>query len=279
LSADTAGSGNGSSIFWNNLGSASSPSVPVSFDDIELLINGNTFDYFFVLTNSEGCSRTSNAVTVHVISCTGIITLNVRLFIEGYYLTGNTGQMNNLGAGGCLFMNGISPNPSDADTVQITLMDKNDFHSVDSAYGILKTNGHVSCSFANTVMAGESYYLRIRHRSAIETWSASPVFLSAVTDYDFTTSQNQAYGNNMALTYDNLYWAFFSGDISDAQSNMTGIQDGVIESQDYSDMMNALFIVSTGYIPEDISGDGVVESLDYSIIENNAYLIISSMHP
>jgi hypothetical protein len=74
-------------------------------------------------------------------------------------------------------------------------------------------------------------------------------------------------------------WAFYSGDISDAQTNTVGIQDGVIESQDYGDMENAVYFTLTGYIVEDISGDGVVESIDYSIMENNVYKVISSIHP
>ena len=74
-------------------------------------------------------------------------------------------------------------------------------------------------------------------------------------------------------------FAIWSGDISDAATATLGRQDGVIESQDYSDMENAVNTIKLGYIPEDITGDGVVESYDYSIMENNVNYIIFSMHP
>ena len=53
-----------------------------------------------------------------------------------------------------------------------------------------------------------------------------------------------------------------------------GIQDGIVESQDYADMENAVYITLGGYVFEDITGDGVVESLDYSIMENNVSFIV-----
>ena len=52
-----------------------------------------------------------------------------------------------------------------------------------------------------------------------------------------------------------------------------------MESQDYSDMENAVMVTLLGYRPEDITGDGVVETLDYSILENNVFYIIHTIHP
>src|SRR5256885_6553975 len=83
----------------------------------------------------------------------------------------------------------------------------------------------------------------------------------------------------MTETFDQMGWAFYSGDISDASTGVVGVQDGVIESQDYSDMENAVNIILTGYVYEDITGDGVVESSDYSLEENNVSSIIFSIHP
>ena len=83
----------------------------------------------------------------------------------------------------------------------------------------------------------------------------------------------------MINTFDGNYWAFYSGDIADENSNVPGIQDGRIESQDYSILENAAVLTLSGYIVEDITGDGIVESVDYSIIENNVYQIIHVIHP
>jgi hypothetical protein len=60
---------------------------------------------------------------------------------------------------------------------------------------------------------------------------------------------------------------------------MVGIQDGVIESQDYGDMENAVSITLLGYTTEDITGDGVVESSDYGLIEGNVYFTFVAMRP
>jgi hypothetical protein len=70
----------------------------------------------------------------------------------------------------------------------------------------------------------------------------------------------------------------WSGDISDAAFGV-GYQDDIVEGQDYSDMENAVYVISVGYVPEDITGDGVVEGTDYSIMENNVYFIIQCMRP
>ena len=102
---------------------------------------------------------------------------------------------------------------------------------------------------------------------------------SSRTVYNFSDNIAKAYGSNMVRTADNLLWAFYSGDISDAATAQIGVQDGIIESQDYGDMENAVYVTLTGYIPQDITGDGVVESEDYSIMENNVYFVSSSIHP
>jgi hypothetical protein len=148
---------------------------------------------------------------------------------------------------------------------------------VEKKAGILKTNGTVSVTFGSSVIAGTPYYIKVNHRNTIETWSSSAVMLTNV--YDFTTSQSKAYGNNMILNYDGTGWAFFSGDIADAATGIIGIQDGVIENQDYSDIENAVVVVLSGYVVQDITGDGVVETSDYSLIENNVYYLRSISHP
>ena len=104
----------------------------------------------------------------------------------------------------------------------------------------------------------------------METWSAQSVFFgSSSVSYDFTGALNKAYGNNQNNLNDG-YFGLWSGDISDIVYGV-GFQDGVIESQDYSDLENALTVTLLGYKPEDLTGDGVVESSDYSLMEGNVY--------
>jgi hypothetical protein len=204
------------------------------------------------------------------------VTVDVHVFIEGFY-TGN-GLMDNFGVGGLLHYAGYSTSPTDVDTIDISLVDPMSLTEVERQRTILQTDGSASVTYGTAVNSGSSYYIKVNHRNTIETWSAAPVTMSTVTSYDFTSGQGQAYGNNMTQTFDQMGWSFYSGDISDASIGV-GYQDGIIEGQDYSDMENAVYIIATGYVPEDITGDAVVEGQDYSIMENNVYFIISSMHP
>jgi hypothetical protein len=277
--ADTTGSGPNSTLIWNDQGGTTNSSLSINHDDLDIIINGNSFNYYFTITNSFGCSNISNQVTAIAAPCSGNVTLNVRLFLEGYYTMGGNGLMNNQGAGGCLFINGISTNPLDVDTITISLADASNLSIVQSAKGILKTDGNVNVTFQNPVLAGLSYYLIIKHRNSIETWSSNPVMFNLATFYDFTSAQTQAYGDNMNHTSDGFFWAIYSGDISDALTGSIGIQDGMIESQDYADLENATSIILVGYEIEDITGDGVVESVDYSIMENNVNQVIQCIHP
>lgn len=279
LLTDTTGSCPNSTLIWNDLGGSTGNTLSVNYNDLDLLINGNSFNYYFTVTNSFGCSKISNLVTATTLPCSANVSLNVRLFLEGFYTMGGNGLMDNQGSGGCLYLNGISTNPFDVDTVTISLVDASTFALAESSKGILKTNGNVSVSFQSPVVPGLSYYIIVNHRNSIETWSANPVTMNSITNYDFTLSQSQAYGNNMVNTLDGLYWAIYSGDISDAVTGSLGIQDGVIESQDYTDLENAILYVLIGYVVEDITGDGVVESIDYSIMENNIFQSIYTLHP
>jgi hypothetical protein len=236
--------------------------------------------YDVTVSNASGCTA-SASVTITPGTC-GTVQLNMKMFMEGYYQQGDGGGFmnNNFGAGGLLYILGASPNPNDVDTVRISAMSATPpYGLVDSQTGIVHLDGSVTVTFGPSVTPGTSYFIRVNHRNTVETWSSAPVPFSPVTTYDFTTAQSQAYGNNMVETYDHMGWAFFSGDISDALTGMLGVQDGTIESQDYSDMENAVGIILLGYVPEDITGDATVESFDYSIMENNITVIVTSMHP
>lgn len=227
------------------------------------------------LFNSAG--SVSNTNHLAKLSSLPSVTLNLSMFIEGYYTGG--GLMNNYGNGGCLYVNGMSANPTDADDVYISLMDPfSPFGEVEQQPGILQTNGTVSVTFTSAVVSGNTYYIKVMHRNALETWSSAPVLMSATTTYNFTTAATKAYGNNMIQTFDHVGWAFYSGDISDPIFGL-GSQDGIIETQDYLDMELAIGSTFSGYTLEDLTGDGVVESSDYALMENNVCLSRHILRP
>jgi hypothetical protein len=214
------------------------------------------------------------------IGCFAQVTLNLKMFIEGYYA--GAGLMDNFGAGGCLFVNNISFNPNDVDTLTISLVDPNNYSVIDIEKGILQIDGTASINFPSAVV-GNSYFIRCQHRSAIQTWSATGILMQSVTNYDFSTDSSKAYGSNMInLTWGSTpVWAFYSGDIADATFLALGVcyQDGIIEAEDYTDVENAVSQILTGYHCQDITGDGVVEGTDWIIIEQHCAAIVFGIYP
>jgi hypothetical protein len=178
-------------------------------------------------------------------------------FIQGYY---NGGTMVSP-----LFNNGVSPNATDCDTIKVCLMDAGTYAEIECATGILQTDGTVSLSFTSS----GSYYLRVTHQNAIQTWSAAPVTVSGTSSYDFTTDNLQSYGPNMVEVSTGV-WGFYSGDVN---------QDELIEATDYSIIENDVINFGFGYLATDLTGDGLVEAADYGLIENNVPLFIFSAHP
>ncbi|MBK8081173.1 MAG: hypothetical protein IPK25_13370 [Saprospiraceae bacterium] len=123
---------------------------------------------------------------------------------------------------------------------------------------------------------GGTYFVALQHRNAMETWSGGGDGLSAAsfsavtTNYNFTTSANQAYGGNMVGmgSFGTAPFALYSGDIE----SLTG--DGNINGADYSvwELDDSNF--ETGYKQSDLNGDGNLNGADYSIWE----LMIPSLY-
>jgi hypothetical protein len=157
---------------------------------------------------------------------------------------------------------------TDVDDVTLELRTVADGTLVDTATAALKTDGTAVATFA-TGAAG-SYYLVVKYKNAIETWSATPqtVGLTPLT-YDFTNAANKAYGANMVQVAPGVF-AFYSGDIN---------QDTNIDNLDYSIWEEDVNNFTSGYFPTDLNGDGNVDNLDYSIWETNSNNFIYSVNP
>ncbi len=271
-SAQVSGGTNPVQILWSN--NQSGP----------LAVNLQSGTYTAIATDLQGCSSSDTALITQGISeicnnniddnCNGFIdegcsvTLNLKVLFEGFYLS--NGIMNAV----------IDPltYPNLCDTVTVEL------HNPTSPYQLavndkktIDINGNGQFSFPASVF-NQSYYIVIKHRNTLETWSSNTVlFNNPVTNYDFSVSANMAYGNNQSNLGDGKF-AVWSGDISDALLGL-GFQDGIVESSDYSDMESAVYYTLLGYKIEDLTGDGIVESSDYGLMETNLYYTIVSMHP
>jgi hypothetical protein len=202
--------------------------------------------------------------------------LSITAILQAYY--SGQGHMNS-----ALYTGSVAhANDQQADTIVIELRSSVNPHGAAAATfkTILYADGKAYCTYpSNSSLIGNSYWIVLKHRNAIETWSSSPVTIAMNTNYDFTTAQNKAYGSNMIRAFDNnQLWTVYSGDISDPVLGL-GHQDGLIESQDYLDEENAVSIIKSGYVVEDISGDALVEAADYGIMENNVSHLVSVVTP
>lgn len=112
-----------------------------------------------------------------------------------------------------------------------------------------------------TSMVG--YYLQLKHRNPIETWSKTPQsFNSNNLIYDFTLDSAKAYGDNMIRvnTSPNRY-AMFGGDVN---------QDGSADVADLLDVFNDASAFITGYAATDVTGDYIVDSGDLLLTYRNS---------
>lgn len=139
---------------------------------------------------------------------------------------------------------------------------------VDVAKEVVNINGFATYEFY-TAPAG-TYYIVVKHRNSLQTWSAAPVVMAAGGNYnyDFTTASTQAYGSNMILKAG--AYCLYSGDIN---------QDETIDGADLSLCDNGSLIGLSGYVIEDVNGDNFVDSGDLAIVDNNATSGISVIKP
>lgn len=155
------------------------------------------------------------------------------------------------------------------DSVKIYLRNSSSPYAlVDSAKGLLDSNGMGSFTFPNAANS-VSYYIVIRHRNGLETWSAAGnSFTSGNLSYDFTLSSSQAYGNNQILK--GTKYCIYNGDVN---------QDGAIDVSDLGLIDNDIYNFVSGYVAADVNGDGIVDISDIEVADNNTYNFVSLIRP
>jgi len=177
-------------------------------------------------------------------------TVNLTALIEGFY-------------------NDVS-NEMTGDKVKIYLRNIYPPYSmVDSSDSELNLDGNGTYNFANA-SDGIPYYIVIKHRNSIETWSSEQIMFTEGTllSYDFTNSGKNAYKDNMVLK--GKRWCIYSGDVD---------QDGIIDATDVSFIYNDAYSHVEGYVSTDVNGDSIVDQADIEIAYNNALNIISVLRP
>jgi hypothetical protein len=124
----------------------------------------------------------------------------------------------------------------------------------------LNADGTLTISTIPGSISG-NFFIVIKHRNSIETWSATAVpFGSSTIEYDFTTAATKAYGDNMKLI--SGVYAIYSSDPN---------QDGSVDGSDMLMIDNASKPpVLQGYNPEDLNGDGSVDGTDMLMVDNSS---------
>jgi len=180
------------------------------------------------------------------------VPATIKLAEEGFYNT-STGKLN-IRDTVTVFLRGVS----------------SPYPIVDSAKTVIDSvtlSGNVTFNSATT----GSYYLMIRHRNALETWSKSggeSYTRGAAFSYDFTSAQSQAYGSNMILK--GSKYCLYSGDIN---------HDYIIDLTDIIAAFNDASAFVLGYVNTDLTGDGTVDISDIIIAFNNANTFVVRQAP
>jgi len=137
----------------------------------------NTGNYSYSYTNGS-CPVNSSLINVIANPC--LIAVTTKLFIQGFYA--GSSLMTPV-----LYDAGLNPSPNATDSITIELHSAINPSVISaSKKALLLNNGNATVNFPYS-LTGLSYYIVIRHRNSIETWSKVPVLLSGTSlMFDFT---------------------------------------------------------------------------------------------
>jgi hypothetical protein len=204
-------------------------------------------------------------VTLFTLLVNAQTQLTVRGFTEGYYRH-TTGKMVAV----------IDPVnfPDICDTGIIRLLDTANYQSVFFQSVLINTDGYGTCTVPNSII-GRYYFISLIFRNTLHVYGACPMLIDGQSmTVDLT---------NPLIAFSNVDTAFgvakaYSGDVANANLG-PGHQDGIMESQDLSDMEDHVFLHDTGYVVCDLTGDRVVDTLDLIIEVRNVYYTLVDLRP
>ncbi len=184
-------------------------------------------------------------------SATPAGSLSISIVPEGYY----NSAANSLNA---------------IDTAWVYLASMNaPYNTIDSAAATID-----SLSFTGTVSfsaaASAYYYIYVKFRSCLETWSAQGVAYTKGESqtYRFDTAQTQAYGNSLKQI--GSKWCLFTGDAD---------HSGFVDNNDLLLVDNDAFNFTAGKSITDIDGSRYVDNNDLLLVDNNAYNFVTLHKP
>jgi hypothetical protein len=161
---------------------------------------------------------------------------------------------------------GVS-SPTVADTITVELRNP-DYSLAYSVSDTLSTTGQASITFPGSAV-GNKYYVVIKHRNSIETWSSDSILIGSTTSYDFSSGVSQAFGDNMVDDGSGVF-LIYGGDIN---------QDGSVDFGDYPDLDLGSSNSDVGYFATDLNGDSSIDFGDYPMLDLNSSNSVFSFHP
>jgi len=281
LSAATNVTGAGFTVNWSAVSGASEYLLDVATaNDFSVMLTGYdalsvngtsqavtglnpTTQYYFRVRAVNASGSSAYSVTGDQTTVASGATLNLKAYLQGLYL--GTGAMTSApyNADNSLPM-------TIADTIIVELHeDLSGMYNTDySVVTTIDVNGDAQIELPGSAI-GNDYYIAIRHRNSIETWSAAAVTIGSATSYDFSTAATQAYGANMVDDGTGVF-LIYSGDIN---------QDGFIDGNDFIDVDNDNANFAFGYLYTDANGDAFVDGNDFIVIDNNNSNFIGLARP
>ncbi|MCB0728536.1 MAG: proprotein convertase P-domain-containing protein [Ignavibacteriae bacterium] len=144
---------------------------------------------------------------------------------------------------------------------------------IDSSKAKTDSLGKALVQFIN-IQQSTDYFLVLKHRNSVETWSSSVINFSQFTNqanYDFSDLSSKAFGNNMKqVDTSPVRFAVYSGDEN---------QNGIVDLTDVVNVTNAANAFINGYVSSDMNGDNLSDLADVVITSNNAGAFVAKVIP
>ncbi len=144
------------------------------------------------------------------------------------------------------------------------------YEVIDSASAVIDSNS-LTGSFLFYTAPSAKYYLVLKYKNSIETWSRTggdTVITGSISNYDFTTSAAQAFGDNMILK--GSVYCIYSGDVNN---------DNYVDLTDLQFIDNDAFNFLSGNVITDLNGDNIIDISDIAVADNNAFNFVLTVRP